>query len=149
MNSSLLSSKKQDWSTPQEFYDALDAEFHFTLDAAATKKNAKCSAYFTPEDDALKKKLGNKRRCFLQSAIRTGNTKMGAQGVRRITKRASGGYAVASANGHELFPRLHIRVRRNPVYPWSATIHGRKWEQKGRRTISKHDRDIREEGDIQ
>lgn len=55
MNSSLLSSKKQDWCTPKEFFDVLDAEFHFTLDAAATKKSAKCSAYFTPEDDALKK----------------------------------------------------------------------------------------------
>ena len=67
MNSSLLSSKKQDWCTPQEFYDALDAEFHFTLDAAATKKNAKCSAYFTPEDDALKK-AGKQAALF--SAIR-------------------------------------------------------------------------------
>ena len=64
MNSSLLSSKKQDWCTPKEFFDVLDAEFHFTLDAAATKKNAKCSAYFTPEDDALKKSWGTSGAVF-------------------------------------------------------------------------------------
>lgn len=64
MNSSLLSSKKQDWCTPKEFFDVLDAEFHFTLDAAATKKNAKCSAYFTPEDDALGKSWGTSGAVF-------------------------------------------------------------------------------------
>lgn len=104
MNSSLLSSKKQDWCTPKEFFDVLDAEFHFTLDAAATKKNAKCSAYFTPEDDALKKKLGNERRCILQPTIWTGSAEMGEESIRRIAKWTGGGDAVASANGHELFP---------------------------------------------
>ena len=104
MNSSLLSSKKQNWCTPKEFFGVLDAEFHFTLDAAATKKNAKCSAYFTPEDDALKKKLENKRRGILQSAIRAGSAEMGAQSVRRIAKWTGGSDAVASANGYKLFP---------------------------------------------
>lgn len=74
MNSSLLSSKKQDWCTPKEFFDVLDAEFHFTLDAAAKKKNAKCSAYFTPEDDALKK-AGE--RAALYSAIHRMDGKCG------------------------------------------------------------------------
>ncbi len=64
MNSSLLSSKKQDWCTPRGFFDALDAEFHFTLDAAATKENAKCSAYFTPKDDALGKSWGTSGAVF-------------------------------------------------------------------------------------
>ena len=36
-----------------EFFKELDAEFHFTLDAAATPKSAKCSKYFTVEDNAL------------------------------------------------------------------------------------------------
>jgi len=42
-----------EWETPQPFFDRLDREFHFTLDAAATAANAKCPAYFTPDDDAL------------------------------------------------------------------------------------------------
>lgn len=53
MNRALLSSKKMDWCTPQDFFDRLDAEFGFELDAAATEKSAKCARYFTPETDAL------------------------------------------------------------------------------------------------
>lgn len=41
MNKALLSSKRMDWGTPQEFYDKLNAEFGFDLDAAATPENAK------------------------------------------------------------------------------------------------------------
>lgn len=53
MNSALLSSKSMTWRTPQELYDALDAEFRFVLDPAATKETAKCRLYYTPEDDGL------------------------------------------------------------------------------------------------
>lgn len=54
MNGALLSSKKTDWGTPQEFFNELDEEFHFVLDAAATDENAKCPQYYTPEIDGLK-----------------------------------------------------------------------------------------------
>ena len=54
MDSVLLSSKKMDYCTPQDFFDELDAEFVFALDASATDKSAKCNRYFTPEDDGLK-----------------------------------------------------------------------------------------------
>lgn len=54
MNKALLSSKKMDYCTPQDFFDKLDGEFVFALDAAATKKSTKCIRYFTPEDDGLK-----------------------------------------------------------------------------------------------
>jgi phage N-6-adenine-methyltransferase len=53
MNEALLSSKKMYWCTPQSFFDELDREFHFVLDAAATDKTAKCADYFTPETDGL------------------------------------------------------------------------------------------------
>lgn len=53
MNDALLSSKKMDYCTPQDFFAQLDAEFHFTLDAAATEKSAKCEKYYTPETDGL------------------------------------------------------------------------------------------------
>lgn len=43
----------EEWETPQHLFDALDAEFAFTLDACATAANAKCAAYFTRDDDAL------------------------------------------------------------------------------------------------
>lgn len=52
MNNDTIS-KGMDWRTPPEVFDPLNAEFHFTLDAAATKGSAKCAKYFTPETDGL------------------------------------------------------------------------------------------------
>jgi len=43
-----------DYCTPQDFFDRLNEEFHFALDAAATEKSAKCQLYYTKEVDALK-----------------------------------------------------------------------------------------------
>lgn len=59
MNQALLSSKKMDYCTSQDFFDELDKEFHFVLDAAATEKNAKCPMYYTPENDGLNNSLGH------------------------------------------------------------------------------------------
>lgn len=53
MNQALLSSGQDLWETPQKFFDELNEEFHFTLDACATPENAKCEKYFTEEDNAL------------------------------------------------------------------------------------------------
>ena len=39
----------KNWETPPDFFKALDAEFHFTLDAAASHENALCPYYCTPE----------------------------------------------------------------------------------------------------
>lgn len=54
MNNALLTSNKDDWCTPQAFFDELDREFHFDLDAAASPENTKCKRYFTKETDGLK-----------------------------------------------------------------------------------------------
>lgn len=42
-----------EWATPQAFFDLYAAEFEFTLDVAATAKNAKCARFFTKADDGL------------------------------------------------------------------------------------------------
>ena len=42
------------WSTPQDVFDALNAEFGFTLDVCALPDNAKCERFFTPYDDGLR-----------------------------------------------------------------------------------------------
>jgi phage N-6-adenine-methyltransferase len=49
-----FSSAKDDWETPQELFDLLNDEFHFTVDVCATKETAKCDRYYTPQDSALK-----------------------------------------------------------------------------------------------
>ena len=53
LNSSLFASKDMNWCTPQAFFDELDNEFHFVLDAAATEKVKKCKKCYTPETDGL------------------------------------------------------------------------------------------------
>ena len=54
MNTDVMFSSATDmWATPMPFFRALDAEFHFTLDVCATKENAKCATYYTPEQDGL------------------------------------------------------------------------------------------------
>jgi phage N-6-adenine-methyltransferase len=49
-----LTSKTDEWETPQELFDRLD-ERHgpFTLDVCATPGNAKCDRFFTRADNAL------------------------------------------------------------------------------------------------
>jgi phage N-6-adenine-methyltransferase len=50
----LFSRASDEWETPGTLFKQLDQEFHFDLDAAATKENALAPGYFTKEDDALK-----------------------------------------------------------------------------------------------
>ena len=44
------------WSTPQDFFHSLDAEFSFEIDVCADSENAKCSNYYGIEQDGLKQK---------------------------------------------------------------------------------------------
>lgn len=45
----LFSSLSGEWQTPQELFDELDGEFHFTLDACATPLNTKCPSFYSEE----------------------------------------------------------------------------------------------------
>jgi DNA N-6-adenine-methyltransferase (Dam) len=42
-----------EWTTPRDLFEALEAEFGFDLDPSATPENALCGRYFTREDDGL------------------------------------------------------------------------------------------------
>ena len=54
MNNDLMFSSKTDlWSTPQDFFDKLNAIHGFETDVCASTDNAKCIKYFTAEDDGL------------------------------------------------------------------------------------------------
>ena len=54
----MFSSKKDDWTTPPDFFKQLDNEFHFTLDAASSEENHLCKNYFTIETDGLSQDWG-------------------------------------------------------------------------------------------
>lgn len=49
----MFSSATDKWATPQDFFDKLNDEFHFTLDAAADETNHKCDNYYDESVDGL------------------------------------------------------------------------------------------------
>lgn len=50
----LFASEKTDWETPQWLFDALNHEFQFTLDAAASWENKKCKNFYSIHQDAFR-----------------------------------------------------------------------------------------------
>jgi phage N-6-adenine-methyltransferase len=48
-----FSSKTDLWATPQEFFDKYNALYGFNLDVCANQDNAKCSNFFSIEDNGL------------------------------------------------------------------------------------------------
>ena len=58
MDRVLFSSKSDEWETPKEVFDSLDAEFGFTLDPCATSENHKCDRLFTKEQNGLVQNWG-------------------------------------------------------------------------------------------
>lgn len=42
-----------EWETPQDFFDALNKEFHFEIDVAASEENFKCGRFYGKESNSL------------------------------------------------------------------------------------------------
>lgn len=61
LTTGLFTSNTDLWATPPQFFEQLNAEFHFDLDPCATAENAKCADFFTPEIDGLKQDWGGRR----------------------------------------------------------------------------------------
>ena len=74
-------SKRMDWETPNSLFDELDKEFHFTLDACASKDNAKCANFFSIEDNSLVQNWAGGGCSILQPAIRKTNKQMGQESI--------------------------------------------------------------------
>lgn len=53
LQKAMVSSKSNEWATPQDLFDKLNAEFSFQLDVAATKENKKCDKFYSLEDSGL------------------------------------------------------------------------------------------------
>lgn len=62
-NEVMFSSKSDEWATPQEVFDNLNAEFNFNLDPCSTDENHKTPFYFTKEIDGLSQNWGG-GACF-------------------------------------------------------------------------------------
>lgn len=61
INPAVFSSKSDEWATPQDLFDTLHAEYHFTLDACATRENAKLPVYYSKEEDGLTRSWSRQR----------------------------------------------------------------------------------------
>lgn len=82
----MFSSKTDDWATPREFFDALDKEFHFTLDPCADDTNHKCPVYYTKMDNGLCKPWGG---VVCSAILLTGES--WESGSKRLTTKAGRG----------------------------------------------------------
>jgi len=49
----MFSSQKDEWATPQDFFDGLNKQYNFTLDPCATAQNTKCPKFYTQQDNGL------------------------------------------------------------------------------------------------
>lgn len=49
----LFSSKSDEYETPDDLFEEYNRIYKFNLDAAASKKNAKCKRFFTQKEDGL------------------------------------------------------------------------------------------------
>ena len=52
-------SVKTDWATHWDFFNPLNDEFHFTVDAAADEENCKIKTFYSSKEDGLKQNWGN------------------------------------------------------------------------------------------
>lgn len=131
MNDVVFSSASVEWETPQAFFDALNDEFHFTLDPCSTDNNAKCEKHYTRKDDGLSKDwTGETVFC---------NPPYGKEMPLWIAKcaehgRTGGGcrYAHSSPNGHKGFSQVHIPQSGNPLYTGALEV----WWRKEQRPVS-------------
>jgi phage N-6-adenine-methyltransferase len=107
MNTEIMFSSKTDmWATPQDFFDMLDSEFGFTLDACAVRENAKCAAYYTPQQDGLSQPWPGRVWCNPPYGREIGRW------VKKAYETAAGGIcrnAAASANRYKMVSRLYLR----------------------------------------
>ena len=54
MTSGLFSSRSDEWETPWNLFNQLNAEFHFNTDVCATPQNKKCAHFYSKDEDGLK-----------------------------------------------------------------------------------------------
>lgn len=133
MNTEAMFSSKTDlWATPKDFFDRLDAEFGFTLDACALPKNAKCKAYYTPEQDGLAQPWNGVVWCNPPYGRQIG------QWVKKAHDTAARGgvrrYAATCSHRYEMVPRLHIPAGGDPLRQGAAQV----WRQQEQRAVSEY-----------
>ena len=125
-----------EWATPQDFFDKLNDEFHFTLDPCADEFNHKCEKYFTEKENGLEQCWGGADR-VLQSSVWQSHKGLGGEMFGGSKETWNDNRAAdSSQNRHQLFPQLHISQteRGNSLYSWAIEV----WRWKELRPVSKY-----------
>ena len=113
MNQAIYSSATVEWETPQDVFDRLNDEFHFTLDPCCTHENAKCKKHYTKAENGLTQDwTGETVYC---------NPPYGREMPKWIEKCADhakrggdGGYADSSPDGHQSVSQMDLPPCGNP-----------------------------------
>lgn len=117
-----FSTGKDDWGTPQDLFDELNKEFHFTLDPCADDNNHKCDKYYTKEQDGLAQSwAGETVFCNPPYSRKTKSNAGQIAWVEKCYKEAQGGgdrcgYADTRPHRYDNVSRFHFRQSRNTVY---------------------------------
>ena len=133
----MFSSTSDEWATPQDLFDRLNAIFHYNLDAAALPHNAKCERYFTPEQNGLAQRWSG--NVWLNPPY---GRKIG-EWVRKAYEEVAGGggflgdVVASGTDGHGMVSRL-LHKRFYCVFARTAEI----WRRKERCSVSEHDCDF-------
>lgn len=67
--------KKDSWGTDPVIFKAMNEEFRFTLDGAASEENSLCESYFTINDDALNQDWSEHKNVWINPPYSRGNIK--------------------------------------------------------------------------
>ena len=138
VNKALLTSLTDEWETPQDLFEELDSEFHFTLDVCANAQNHKCAQYYTKADDGLKMPWGG--GYLVQSSLWPRSWQMGGE-VCQLPRPC--GHATTCEDRYKMVPRVHIQQSRSAIYQRTAQVW---WEQE-LSSIPKHGRSV-QKGEI-
>ena len=108
LDKALFSSASVEWETPQDFFESLDAEFHFTLDPCCTDENAKCEKHYTRQQDGLSQSWkGETVFCNPPYGKEIGLW------VEKCSNAAGGGcngcYANPGKNRHSMVSQVHLQ----------------------------------------
>lgn len=106
-----------EYNTPQWLYDALNQEFRFTIDGAASISNTKCTRFWSEDDDALTKDWTDEV-VFLNPPYGKGVTSRWAEKAYRESKKGATVVMIAPVRAdakwwHDWAMKAEIRLFRN------------------------------------
>lgn len=130
----LFDSNSCEWETPQELFDALDAEFHFTLDPCSTDENAKCAKHYTMADNGLLQDWSGET-VFCNPPYGRGVDAWCEKCYQHFMGGGYSGHADSGQDGHTVVPRIHLRESRNQVPEGARPV----WQCQMERTVPQHD----------